>query len=438
MDRGAATGEGLAGASRPRRITFISSNPDWGGSELLWSAAAAALAEDGHIVSVLQGRIDESEPRIRRLRELGCPIRNFRKLPFVPRWLQSGPTDFGWPIVYALKMLRLHFALWRARPDLVVLSQSGNLDGLYLLKRVRRRGLPYVIICHKATDMEWPEDRDIEDMRSHYRDALACWFVSRQNLLLTEEQIGTRFPHASVVRNPFLVPWEGDQNWPDASAGLRLACVGRLHPREKGQDMLLRVLARDKWKQRPVHVSFFGSGQHEEALRRMAGLLELENVTFAGYAEDAATIWRDHHALLLSSRAEGLPIVIVEAMLCGRVPIVTDVGGAEVITDNVDGFLAAAPTEDSFDEALERAWQRRDEWPSIGKAAADTMRRLVPPDPVRPLADRLAHMAAGLPAEPERLEASQRPGISDDLHEAPGKEQKVAGKQQQVDRMMES
>src|SRR5687768_15158099 len=159
----------------PRRIAFISSNPDWGGSELLWSAAAVVLAEDGHKVSVLMGRIAEDEPSIRRLRELGCPIRNFRKLPFVPRWLQSGPTDFGWPIVYALKMLRLHYALWRARPDLVVLSQSGNLDGLYLLKRVRRRGLPYVIICHKATDMEWPEDRDIEDMRAYYRDAVACW-----------------------------------------------------------------------------------------------------------------------------------------------------------------------------------------------------------------------------------------------------------------------
>jgi glycosyltransferase involved in cell wall biosynthesis len=124
---------------------------------------------------------------------------------------------------------------------------------------------------------------------------------------------------------------------------------------EKGQDLLLRVLARERSRTRPVSVTFYGSGHQREGLEGMAQQLGLTNVTFAGFVRDIAAIWTDHHALVLPSRCEGLPLVLVEAMLSGRVAIVTDVGGSsEVIEDNRTGFLAAAATEDSLDEAMER------------------------------------------------------------------------------------
>jgi len=170
--------------------------------------------------------------------------------------------------------------------------------------------------------------------------------------------------------------------------------VGRLYPKEKGQDILLRVLASDKWRSRPVSLTFYGGGEQRQGLEAMAGLLGLGNVTFAGYEDDVTSIWARHHALVLPSRAEGLPLVLVEAMLCGRVPIVTDVAGnSEVVEEGKTGFIAAAAVEKSFDEALERAWQRRAEWPSIGAAAAVEIRRLVPPDPGAALAEALLRLA---------------------------------------------
>ena len=69
----------------------------------------------------------------------------------------------------------------------------------------------------------------------------------------------------------------------------------------------------------------------------------LEKVTYGGFTEDVESIWASHHALVLPSRSEGLPLVVVEAMLCGRPAIVTDVAGnAELIQDGVSGFVAAA------------------------------------------------------------------------------------------------
>jgi glycosyltransferase involved in cell wall biosynthesis len=116
----------------------------------------------------------------------------------------------------------------------------------------------------------------------------------------------------------------------------------------------------------------------------------MENVAFEGFVADVPSIWADHHCLALPSRAEGLPLVLVEAMLSGRVPIATATAGIpEVVTDGEDGFLATAPTEAAYDEALERAWQQRDRLREIGSKAAENMRHLVPEDPAREFADRL-------------------------------------------------
>jgi glycosyltransferase involved in cell wall biosynthesis len=106
-------------------------------------------------------------------------------------------------------------------------------------------------------------------------------------------------------------------------------------------------------------------------------------VIFAGLLKPEE-IWASNHVLIMPSRLEGLPLAMVEAMLCGRPIIATDVGGhAEVIEDGVTGFLADAPTVQSITEALNRFWARRADAQTIGEAGAQRIRRLLPPDPVR-------------------------------------------------------
>ena len=127
----------------------------------------------------------------------------------------------------------------------------------------------------------------------------------------------------------------------------------------------------------------------------MSRNLGLTNVTFAGFVRDVPAIWSAHHGLILPSRCEGLPIALVEAMLSGRVPVVTDVGGnAEVVEDGATGYLAAAPTEDALDDAMERAWNERHRWREIGAAAAARIRTLIPREPERCFAKRLVELAS--------------------------------------------
>jgi len=389
-------------APKMRRIAFVSSNVSWGGSEDLWSGAARMLGRAGHSVTAYKNRFEPGEKHVVELREAGSKLVQLAKFPWLPRAFYSAmsmltyPLTFGYQTVYLYLNLRL-----RRRPDLVVVSQGGNHDGWLFASVCQRLKLPYVLICQKATDLYWPIDRRTARIRSVFEEAVHTFFVSEHNKRLTEEQLGVALERASVARNPFKVSWARRDDWPAQESGLRLACVGRLYPMEKGQDILLRVLARDKWRSRPVSVSIFGAGEQEEGLKRMARFLALEKVRFAGFATDIEALWGEHHGLLLPSRAEGLPLVLVEAMLSGRVAIVTDVAGnAEVVEDGATGFVAAAPTEDALDEAMERAWRRRDEWRSIGERAATSIRELVPADPAGVMAASLLRIADEIPSRP--------------------------------------
>jgi glycosyltransferase involved in cell wall biosynthesis len=377
--------------ARSKRFAFVSSNFTWGGSEVLWSRTAAALAEAGHEVTVYKNHLSRSDKEVDRLHALRAKLIEIGGIPLLPKALGYLLVTISPALSGAWQAFRLHLSLrLRRRPDLVVISQGGNHDGWLLAGACRRVGCPYVLISQKATDLYWPRDKWLQEVRDIYAQALHAFFVSEHNYRLTEEQIGKRIEHGSVVRNPFQVPWETRRDWPSQEKGLRLACVGRLYPKEKGQDILLRVLSSEKWRARPVSITFFGSGEQREALEAMAAYHGLTNVRFDGHADDVAGIWDDHHGLVLPSRAEGLPLVLVEAMLSGRVAIVTDVAGnCEVLEDGVTGFVAASPSEAAFDEAMERAWLRRCEWRSIGETAGERIRELVPSDPPLALADEL-------------------------------------------------
>lgn len=363
----------------------------------MWSGAACVLAEKGYSLSCFKTALDEAHPRIRRLKSLSCSVRNLRRLSVSQR------------LTTRAQLLSLALHLTARRPDMVVISQGDNYDGLHVGYLCRKLRIPYTLISQKATDHFWPTDRSRPYRRDIFQRAARCFFVSEHNLRLTEEQIGVTLKNAEVVRNPYLVSAVGPLPWPSREDEcLRLACVARLYVLDKGQDILLRVLAREKWKNRKLHVSFFGQGINAEALADLAARLGLRNVSFEGHTRDVPGIWKNHHALILPSRAEGLPLALVEAMMCGRPAIVTKVGGnAEVVDDHVTGFLAD-PSEDPLDAALEEAWARKGELSEMGGRAAIRIRELVSPHPAEDFANRLIEIVCAL-AEAKSGRAAAQP-----------------------------
>jgi glycosyltransferase involved in cell wall biosynthesis len=360
----------------------------WSGAEELWSRTAIELVSQGFPVSASAWEGSLQHPRMRELQARGVDF-----WPW-PRWysLRKHP----WKRLKSHRNGSVAFAVERlldARPPVIaVLSDGGTLPPIELLELCIAKRIPFVTISHAGSEAVCYDD----DLAKRYRVALAaalrCFFVAKRNLWMAEKQIGGELANAEVVRNPFNVPYDASLPWPmsGTDAEVRLACVGRLYPPAKGQDVLFEALAQSQWKCRDWRLSIYGEGPARLSLEWLARRLGLsERVNFAGFAKPEE-IWAENHVLVMPSRYEGLPLVIVEAMLCSRLIVATDIAGhAEIVEDGVTGFLADAPTPPAMSAALERFWARRTEAEEIGKAGHRRIQQLVPPDPVRVFAENL-------------------------------------------------
>jgi glycosyltransferase involved in cell wall biosynthesis len=84
----------------------------------------------------------------------------------------------------------------------------------------------------------------------------------------------------------------------------------------------------------------------------------------------------------MPSRMEGMPLAVVEAMLCGRPTVLTDVGGhREWVSNGTEGWVVKELTVASYREALEAAWEARSSWELIGVNAHKKAISLYDPEP---------------------------------------------------------
>ncbi len=369
------------------RIVFITTMTGypWGGSEELWSRAAARLADAGHQVSVFTEQTPPLSPKFTDLAAHGIALKS--RTP--PKW---GMARSLWRRLTGLPPRHPEKAwLLAQNPDLVVISQGSIRDGFSWMHFCKEEQLPYLPIVHCNAEIAWPSDDIATSLASAYAGATQVCCVSQHNLRLLEFQLGKPLPNARVVWNPTNLASSELLLWPESNGVVRIASVGRLEPGSKGQDVIFQVLAQPVWRRRPVELNLYGAGPFEKVLRKMTASLQLANVHFRGHVANVADIWRNNHLLAMPSRQEGLPLTLVEAMFCGRPAVVTDVGGnAELCVDGETGFIASAAAVGPFAEALERAWVRQSDWPSLGQAAHHRIRQIVPADPVGDFCELLA------------------------------------------------
>lgn len=132
-----------------------------------------------------------------------------------------------------------------------------------------------------------------------------------------------------------------------------LVCAARLSE-QKGIDILLQAIAqvlRDGIQCKCVIV---GDGPLRTELLEQSQKLGLsDHVFFEGFRADVLPYLQAANVFILTSRSEGLPLSILEAMACGVPCIVTNVGGnAEAVTDKVDGLVVPPESADAVAGAI--------------------------------------------------------------------------------------
>jgi glycosyltransferase involved in cell wall biosynthesis len=354
------------------RIGIISTVGDysWAGSEEMWKLLATEALRCGHsVAAMLQTPIAQSD-ELAEFRALGGVVFAYNPLNRITsRTVRLAYSRFS--------------QLQRWHPEVVCTSGPPATPyrdrDLYRFLRAHTGGRVFIIQGNAEWYVTGQTERDA--LRALYRSAQRVICVSRDNAELLQRQLTSTLP-ITILPNPIRTRLEHPLPWPGHLEQVRFATVGRYEVGSKCQDRTLHALATAEWKARNWRLNLFGSGPDERYLQDVIRYYGLEDrVTLCGFERDFAQIWKDHHIHVLTSRAEGLALALVESMFCGRPAVITRTGGNhELVRDNKDGFLSAGGDPEIIREALERAWINRQRWPEMGEAAFQRANEWIPRD----------------------------------------------------------
>ena len=131
--------------------------------------------------------------------------------------------------------------------------------------------------------------------------------------------------------------------------------IGRLEY-QKGFDVLLRAIERLLPLPHDVHFVFIGDGPDRHSLQEQSSRSGLtSHVHFLGRREDVPQLLAASMALILPSRWEGMPNVVLEAMAAGLPIVATEVEGiAELVRDGINGIVVPPDSPEPLAAAIRR------------------------------------------------------------------------------------
>jgi L-malate glycosyltransferase len=349
-------------------ITTMTGLP-WGGSEFLWSMAALKAINEGHQVDCSVYDWSLMTPQIQELVKQNAKVSTRPR--FSAKSIQGRIINKVRKTILPSEQAKSPFQpIFDRCPDVICVNQGASYDigfNLDLYDLLLKYSTPYIIICHFNAELS-PLDNDSRNrVKIAFQGASKVLFVSDQNRQLAEHHLAHKIQNSELIQNPVNMQDISSIKFPSSST-IAFASVARLEVSFKGQDILFKILSQPQWQERDWKLSLYGIGTDQAYLEELAKHYKIDHrVYLMGHVEDIRGLWQENHILLMPSHAEGCPISLIEAMLCGRPAVVTDVGGnAECITEAETGFIAESPTCKSFSIALEKAWEVKEEWEVMG------------------------------------------------------------------------
>lgn len=330
-------------AGAPARVALITTELSVGGAERCLVNLALGLEAAGDFQPVVYSLAPPPRPPrdglVRRLRDAGVPVEFL------------GVTA-PWQFVSAV--MRLRRALAARKPHVVqTFLFHANVVGTLAAKLA---GDTVIVWGVRVAD---PRRRRhlAERMLSAHVKRIVC--VSGDVAEFCRGRVRLPGGKLTVIPNGIDVGrYEGVQPADRQSLGVPpdanlLLCIGRLD-RQKGLDWLLPLLG-GLFEERPrLHLAMAGEGPERTALDHQCRSLGIaERVHWLGWRPDVPELLATSSVLLLPSRWEGMPNVVLEAMAAGRPVLAAGVSGvAELLGPGEEGQCFEPENERDFLEKL--------------------------------------------------------------------------------------
>ena len=144
------------------------------------------------------------------------------------------------------------------------------------------------------------------------------------------------------------------REWGIADDAPVIGFVGRLAP-IKGADLFLQTAVRLSREFPSLRAVLVGEGEQRGELEAYAAGEGFSGVRFLGHRDDVGDVLTAIDVVLMPSRHEGLPLVLLEAMAAGRPIVATAVGGIPEVVDGRSAWLVPPGSVDALTEATRTA-----------------------------------------------------------------------------------
>jgi len=328
-----------------------------GGSEKLWRESACQAIENGHeaVVSVYANSVIPTQE-----------IFKDRNVSIEARLNFNGFTLWRRLSLYTKRFFR------NDDIDAIVVSCGGlaEIELKINQTRIKQMSVPYVVLIHSNTDNWTFSNKNQRTISNILKNAEKVFFVSKKLIKQSESQLSIKLTNASIIKNPIK---RVDSSPLPKTKGI--AFIGSVDIAVKGIGLLIETFANNIWGDRGVILNIYGEGRDELEIANIIKKYRMQDrVKMHGWVENIDDVWEENLTLISTSFNEGMPMVIQEAMMRGRVVVATDVGGAtEIIEDGVSGFIANHPTVEDINYALERWWDERDNWVQVAKKGVESV-----------------------------------------------------------------
>ncbi len=339
-----------------------------GGMERVLSRKVNYLAQAGHEVSIItfnqQGRkpFFELHPSV-VCHDLAIPYEQYQKGGILNRLALYARL----PRLRRLHRSRLEQLLLKLRADIVISMLNEDAYFLPSMQDGSKKVLEYHFSKYSGLqDLRKGIWRLIDGWRKKKEERLARSFD--RFIVLTHEDatLWGDLPNLMVIPNP--LPFYSDS--PSSCSARQLLAMGR-YDDQKHFDLLIDLWAQLAPEYSEWRLVIAGDGKLRPELTAQVERLGLKSVELMRPTHQVQELYRASSIYVMTSRYEGLPMVLIEAQQMG-LPIVSfacPCGPRDVITDGVDGYLLEVGDHEGFIQALRRLMDSESERQRMGAAA---------------------------------------------------------------------
>lgn len=212
---------------------------------------------------------------------------------------------------------------------------------------------------------------------SHIVERSAIGLVRQFDQVIVRGSRAEEFLRSNSVRCP-VTAITGSVPIPDTCADRDarkndIIFVGRL-TEYKRPDRLIDVLAKVHDREVPFNAVLVGDGPDLTGLQERAEAAGITSqVEWAGQRSDIPELLQNARIFVLTSRWEGVSIALLEAMVSGLVPVVSNVGDmADVVQNAENGFIFEEDDLDAYADAIIRLLQDGEHWKKLSAKARES------------------------------------------------------------------